>query len=90
MTKEEFFQRFNADELERICTNTEFLNVLIADPLDLELAEDVADRILSLNPPSFLKNGAIGPTALADFETVGPGYLFPPAFHSGSRLSWQN
>ena len=28
-------------------TNSEFLNVLIAEPFDLELAEDVADRVLA-------------------------------------------
>ena len=51
MTKHEFFENFSLEEWELLCSKIEFLNVLMAEPFNSELAEAVADQILSSNPP---------------------------------------
>ena len=51
MTKEEFFKGYGSEEWELLCSKSEFLNVLVAEPFDPDLAEAVAYRILRLNSP---------------------------------------
>jgi len=51
MTKEEFFKGYGSEEWELLCSKSEFLNVLVAEPFDPHLAEEVAYRILKFNSP---------------------------------------
>ncbi len=51
MAKQEFLENFSFEEFELLCSNIEFLNVLMAEPFNAEQAEAVAHRILNSNPP---------------------------------------
>jgi hypothetical protein len=93
MTKDEYYAKFNLQELELICTKSEFLNVLAADDFDPVLADEVAHRILKNDSPAFLNNSAnpsATPAEQTAWECPRRGEVWPPGSPETSRLLWNN
>jgi len=60
MTKEELFKKFSLKEWQLLCSKSEFLEVLAAEPLNPELVKAVVHRILYLDSRKITRRPATG------------------------------